>query len=142
MASVSMRDLLEAGVHFGHQTSRWNPKMKPYIFGSRNGIHIINLQKTIRMFRDAIAFVQRVVSRGDAVLFVGTKRQAQDVDRQRRAFLTRYFHHDVADPHEYDFVVNVEKFAQRDAVDLIVSAVQGWQQTSGVQAPLAETCEV
>ncbi len=79
MAVVTMRDLLEAGVHFGHQTSRWNPKMKPYIFGQRNGIHIINLQKTLTLFREAVSFVQRVVSRGDSVLFVGTKRQAQDV---------------------------------------------------------------
>ncbi len=76
---VTMTDMLEAGVHFGHQTRRWNPKMKSYIWGARNGIHIINLQKTIRLFRDSINFVQRVVSRGDTVLFVGTKRQAQEV---------------------------------------------------------------
>jgi small subunit ribosomal protein S2 len=79
MATITMTDMLEAGVHFGHQTRRWNPKMKPYIYGARNGIHIINLQKTMRLFRDAISFVQRVVSRGDTVLFIGTKRQAQDV---------------------------------------------------------------
>lgn len=79
MATVTMTDMLEAGVHFGHQTRRWNPKMKPYIYGARNGIHIINLQKTMRLFRDSVNFIQRVVSRGDSVLFIGTKRQAQDV---------------------------------------------------------------
>jgi small subunit ribosomal protein S2 len=73
-----MKDLLEAGVHFGHQTKRWNPKMKPYIFGARNGIYIIDLQKTVRMYRDAYAFVRDTVARGETVLFVGTKKQAQE----------------------------------------------------------------
>lgn len=73
-----MKQLLEAGVHFGHQTRRWNPKMKPYIFGARNGIYIIDLQKTVRLFKKAYTFVQETVARGGGVLFVGTKKQAQD----------------------------------------------------------------
>jgi len=78
MSSVTMKQLLEAGVHFGHQTKRWNPKMKEYIFGSRNGIHIIDLQKTVRLFKDAYKFIADTVGKGDSVLFVGTKKQAQD----------------------------------------------------------------
>src|SRR5437870_5379555 len=75
---ITMKELLEAGVHFGHQTRRWNPKMKEYIFGERNGIHIIDLQKTLKMFRDASRFVGELASQGRVVLFVGTKRQAQE----------------------------------------------------------------
>jgi small subunit ribosomal protein S2 len=79
MASViNMKELLEAGVHFGHQTRRWNPKMKPYIFGARNGIHIIDLQKTVRLFKIAYEFIVRTVSEGYPVLFVGTKKQGHD----------------------------------------------------------------
>jgi small subunit ribosomal protein S2 len=77
-ASISMKELLEAGVHFGHQTRRWNPKMKPYIFGSRNGIHIIDLQKTVSLFATAYDFLVRTVADGYPVLFVGTKKQAHD----------------------------------------------------------------
>jgi small subunit ribosomal protein S2 len=73
-----MKELLEAGVHFGHQTRRWNPKMKEYIFGERNGIHIIDLQKTLKMFREASRFVGELAAQGRTVLFVGTKRQAQE----------------------------------------------------------------
>jgi small subunit ribosomal protein S2 len=73
-----MKELLEAGVHFGHQTKRWNPKMKEYIFGERNGIYIIDLQKTLKMFKDASNFVRDMATQGRTVLFVGTKRQAQD----------------------------------------------------------------
>jgi len=73
-----MKQLLEAGVHFGHQTRRWNPKMKPYLFGARNGIYIIDLQKTVRLFKRAYSFIQDTVARGETVLFVGTKKQAQD----------------------------------------------------------------
>ena len=76
---VTMKDLLEAGVHFGHQVKRWNPKMKKYIFGQRNGIYIIDLQKTVKMFEDAYNFIRDISSRGETVLFVGTKKQAQDV---------------------------------------------------------------
>ena len=79
MVSVTMKELLEAGVHFGHQTSRWNPRMKPFIFGARNGIYIIDLQKTSRKLREALAFISNVAAKGGAVLFVGTKRQAQEV---------------------------------------------------------------
>ena len=78
MANITMKELLEAGVHFGHQTKRWNPKMKEYIFGERNGIYIIDLQKTLKMFKEASKFIQEVTSAGKLVLFVGTKRQAQD----------------------------------------------------------------
>src|SRR2546430_7864667 len=73
-----MKELLEAGVHFGHQTKRWNPKMKEYIFGERNGIYIIDLQKTLKMFKEASKFVQELASQGKIVLFAGSKRQAQD----------------------------------------------------------------
>jgi small subunit ribosomal protein S2 len=73
-----MKELLEAGVHFGHQTKRWNPRMKEYIFGERNGIYIIDLQKTLKMFKEASKFVQDITAAGKTVLFVGTKRQAQD----------------------------------------------------------------
>src|SRR5271156_8060 len=75
---ITMKELLEAGVHFGHQTRRWNPKMKEYIFGERNGIHIIDLQKTLKMFREASRFVSDLSAQGKAVLFVGTKRHAQE----------------------------------------------------------------
>ena len=75
---ITMKELLEAGVHFGHQTRRWNPKMKEYIFGERNGIHIIDLQKTLKMFREASRFVNDLSAQGRTVLFVGTKRQAQE----------------------------------------------------------------
>jgi small subunit ribosomal protein S2 len=78
MAYVTMKELLEAGVHFGHQTKRWNPKMKPYIFGARNGIYIIDLQRTVRMFKVAYDFVVDTVAGGKSVLFVGTKKQARD----------------------------------------------------------------
>ena len=78
MVAINMKQLLEAGVHFGHQTRRWNPKMKPYIFGARNGIHIIDLQKTVRLFKDAYEFIIKTVSEGYSVLFVGTKKQARD----------------------------------------------------------------
>jgi small subunit ribosomal protein S2 len=82
MTDVTMKNLLEAGVHFGHQTSRWNPKMKPYIFGARNGIYIIDLQQTVKMFRDAFGFVRDRIGQGGQVLFVGTKSQAQDAIRE------------------------------------------------------------
>jgi small subunit ribosomal protein S2 len=78
MANITMKELLEAGVHFGHQTKRWNPRMKEYIFGERNGIYIIDLQKTLKMFKEASKFVTELTSSGKLVLFVGTKRQAQD----------------------------------------------------------------
>jgi small subunit ribosomal protein S2 len=82
MGEISMKQLLEAGVHFGHQTSRWNPKMKPYIFGARNGIHIIDLQQTVTMFKDVEAVVRDLAASGGNILFVGTKKQAQDAIRE------------------------------------------------------------
>jgi small subunit ribosomal protein S2 len=81
-SAITMKQLLEAGVHFGHQTKRWNPKMKPYIFGARNGIYIIDLQKTVTLARGAFRFVSDAVARGGSVLFVGTKKQAQDAIRE------------------------------------------------------------
>lgn len=78
MAYVTMKELLEAGVHFGHQTRRWNPKMKPYIFGARNGIYIIDLQKTVRLFKNAYDFIANTVAGGKSILFVGTKKQARE----------------------------------------------------------------
>lgn len=82
MADITMKQLLEAGVHFGHQTSRWNPKMKPYIFGARNGIHIIDLQQTVSMFKDLETVVRDLAASGGQILFVGTKKQAQDAVRE------------------------------------------------------------
>ncbi len=81
MVSVSMKELLEAGVHFGHQTKRWNPKMKEFIYGQRNGIYIIDLQKTIKVFKEALQYVKGLSGEGREVLFVGTKKQAQDIIR-------------------------------------------------------------
>ena len=78
MSAIAMKDLLEAGVHFGHQTKRWNPKMKPYIFGERNGIYIIDLGRTSKLYREAAEMATNVAAQGGTVLFVGTKRQAQD----------------------------------------------------------------
>ena len=85
MVSVTMKELLEAGVHFGHQTRRWNPKMRDYIFGQRNGIYIIDLQKTIKSFKEALQFIKGVAENGQDVLFVGTKKQAQDIVRDYAA---------------------------------------------------------
>jgi len=79
LAAIAMKDLLEAGVHFGHQTKRWNPKMKEYIFGERNGIYILDLGKTVKLFRAAEDFVTHLAAEGRTILFVGTKRQAKDV---------------------------------------------------------------
>lgn len=91
MSSISMKELLEAGVHFGHQTKRWNPKMKPYIFGARNGIYIIDLQKTVRYFKSAYSFVKESVEQGNTVLFVGTKKQAQDSISEEALRCGQYF---------------------------------------------------
>lgn len=82
MVSVTMKELLEAGVHFGHQTRRWNPKMKDYIFGQRNGIYIVDLQKTIKIFKGALQFVKSMAEEGKEILMVGTKKQAQDIIKE------------------------------------------------------------
>src|ERR1700726_951232 len=86
-----MKELLEAGVHFGHQTKRWNPKMKEYIFGERNGIYIIDLQKTLKMFKEASKFVQDLAADGRIILFVGTKRQAQDAIAEEAQRCSMYY---------------------------------------------------
>jgi small subunit ribosomal protein S2 len=86
-----MKELLEAGVHFGHQTKRWNPKMKEYIFGERNGIYIIDLQKTLKMFKEASKFVQDLAAEGRIILFVGTKRQAQDAIAEEAQRCSMYY---------------------------------------------------
>ena len=85
MANVSMRQMLEAGVHFGHQTRYWNPKMAPFIFGERNKIHIINLEKTLPLYNEAVTFVRNIVSDKGKLLFVGTKRSAQEAIRNEAA---------------------------------------------------------
>ena len=89
--AITIRELLEAGVHFGHKTSRWNPKMSPYIFGARNGIHIVDLQKTVRLFRQAYDVIRAAVANGQDVLFVGTKKQAQDIVREEAERAGQYY---------------------------------------------------
>ena len=91
MPSISMKELLEAGVHFGHQTKRWNPKMKEYIFGERNGIYIIDLQKTLKLFKDAMRYVQEMAAQGKTVLFVGTKRQAQEAIAEEATRCSQFY---------------------------------------------------
>jgi small subunit ribosomal protein S2 len=91
LTPLAMKDLLEAGVHFGHQTKRWNPKMKPYIFGERSGIYILDLGKTVKMFKNAEQFVRQLAAEGKTVLFVGTKRQAQDVIAEEAARSGMYY---------------------------------------------------
>ena len=86
-----MKELLEAGVHFGHQTKRWNPKMKEYIFGERNGIYIVDLQKTLKLFKDAMRFVGEMAAQGKNVLFVGTKRQAQEAIAEEATRCGQYY---------------------------------------------------
>jgi small subunit ribosomal protein S2 len=91
MSTVTMKQLLEAGVHFGHQTKRWNPKMKEYIFGSRNGIYIIDLQKTVRLFKEAYKFIVDTCAKGENILFVGTKKQAQDSIQEEARRASMFF---------------------------------------------------
>lgn len=91
MPSISMKELLEAGVHFGHQTKRWNPKMKEYIFGERNGIYIIDLQKTLKLFKDAMRYVGEMAAQGKTVLFVGTKRQAQEAIAEEATRCSQFY---------------------------------------------------
>jgi small subunit ribosomal protein S2 len=91
LVAIALKDLLEAGVHFGHQTKRWNPKMKEYIFGERNGIYIMDLGKTLKLFRDAEEFVSRLAAEGRTILFVGTKRQAKDVIAEEALRCGMYF---------------------------------------------------
>src|SRR6266550_2347432 len=90
-APITIREMMEAGVHFGHQTKRWNPKMKTFIFGARNGIHIIDLQQSVRAFKRAFNFLVTTVAGGRSVLFVGTKKQAQEVIREEAARANQFF---------------------------------------------------
>jgi small subunit ribosomal protein S2 len=91
LPSISMKELLEAGVHFGHQTKRWNPKMKEYIFGERNGIYIVDLQKTLKLFKDAMRYVGEMAAQGKTVLLVGTKRQAQEAIAEEATRCGQYY---------------------------------------------------
>jgi small subunit ribosomal protein S2 len=91
MSEITMKQMLEAGLHFGHQTRRWNPKMKPYIFGPRNGIYIINLDKSIRLFKKAYEYIIEETSKGGYVLFVGTKRQAQSIIKEEATRCGMYY---------------------------------------------------
>jgi small subunit ribosomal protein S2 len=88
---VTMREMLEAGLHFGHQTRRWNPKMKPYIYGPRNGIYIINLDATMKMFRTAYGYIRNAVAEGGSIMFVGTKRQAQAIMKEQASRCGMYY---------------------------------------------------
>ncbi len=91
MATVSMRDMLKAGVHFGHQTRYWNPKMKPFIFGARNKVHIINLEQTVPMFNDALAELNKIAARKGKILFVGTKRAASEAVKEAAESCDQFF---------------------------------------------------
>ncbi len=91
MSTVTMKELLEAGVHFGHETKRWDPKMKPYIFGARNGIYIIDLQKTVQLFKEAYQFVRDTVAKGEYLLFVGTKKQAQETIQEQATRCSMFY---------------------------------------------------
>lgn len=91
MSATTMKELLEAGVHFGHQTKRWNPKMKRYIYGGRNGIYIIDLHQTLRLFDEAVQFIQGIVENGGHLLFVGTKKQAQDAIKEAAQQCGQYY---------------------------------------------------
>lgn len=91
MTTISMKQLLESGVHFGHQTRRWNPKMSKYIFGQRNGIYIIDLKKTVRLLKEACRFVRDTAANGGTILFVGTKKQAQDTVKEEAKRCGQYY---------------------------------------------------
>lgn len=110
MPELSMKDLLEAGVHFGHQTRRWNPKMKRYIYGARNGIYIVDLHQTIKLFQDALEFVQDIVKDGGSVLFVGTKKQAQSAVKEAATKSGQYY---VTDRWLGGMLTNWETISQR-----------------------------
>ena len=112
--SITAKDLLDAGVHFGHQTKRWNPKMKEYIFGERNGIYIIDLQKTLKLFKDAMRYVGEMAAQGKTVLFVGTKRQAQEAIAEETVRIIRTY----KDTGKVPNVVNLAK--QTPATHMLV----------------------
>nr|CAG4643419.1 EOG090X0B5N [Ilyocryptus agilis] len=110
MPELSMKDLLEAGVHFGHQTRRWNPKMKRYIYGARNGIYILDLHQTIKLFQDGLDFVQNIVKDGGSVLFVGTKKQAQAAIKEAATKSGQYY---ITDRWLGGMLTNWETISQR-----------------------------
>jgi len=130
MSVITMKELLEAGVHFGHQTRRWNPKMKPYIFGARNGIYIIDLQKTLRLFKVAYNFVVDVVANGDSVLFVGTKRQAQDTMREEAQRCGMFY---VDDRWLGGMLTNFQTIRKTiDRLSVLESLLNGGEETAGI----------
>lgn len=126
---ISMKQLLEAGVHFGHQTRRWNPKMRPYIFGARNGIYIIDLQKTVRHFRTAYNFLKSITEGGGKVLFVGTKKQAQEAVSEEALRAGQYYVNNrwlggmltnfVTIKHSIDRLKKIETMAEDGTFDLL-----------------------
>src|ERR1700733_8691836 len=121
-----MKELLEAGVHFGHQTKRWNPKMKEYIFGERNGIYIIDLQKTLKLFKDAMRFVGEMAAQGKTVLFVGTKRQAQEAIAEEAARCGQYHVNQRWLGGLLTNMVTVQKYIKRlKELDAMATAVDG-----------------
>ncbi len=142
MAVISMKQLLEAGVHFGHQTRRWNPKMAPYIFTERNGIYIIDLQKTVKKIDEAYNFIKETVADGKSILFVGTKKQAQDAikDEAERCgmfyvnqrWLGGLMTNNKTIQKRIDFMRNVEKMEQEGTMDLLpkkeVAQLQGQKE--------------
>ncbi|MEG0874046.1 MAG: 30S ribosomal protein S2 [Clostridiales bacterium] len=142
MAIISMKQLLEAGVHFGHQTRRWNPKMAPYIFTERNGIYIIDLQKTVKKIDDAYNFIKDTVADGKSILFVGTKKQAQDAIKDEAVRCGMYFvnqrwlgglmTNNKTIQKRIDFIRNVEKMEEDGTLDLLpkkeVAQLQGQRE--------------
>ena len=130
MASVvSMKSLLEAGVHFGHQTRRWNPKMAPYIYTERNGIYIVDLQKTVKKLEEAYAFVRQLSENGQSLLFVGTKKQAQEAIKEEATRCGQYY-------------VNARWLGGMMTSSIMANAVlegkQGEQMDEAAEAPAAE----
>src|SRR5204863_49925 len=130
--NITMKELLEAGVHFGHQTKRWNPKMKEFIFGERNGIYIIDLQKTLKLFKEASKYVQDLASEGKSLLFVGTKRQAQDAIAEEAQRAIRLFASKIAD----SVVEGAQAATDKQAAEL--SAAQYSASAEGMTASGAE----
>jgi len=128
VAVVTMKSLLESGVHFGHQVKRWDPRMKKYIFAERNGIHIIDLQKTMASIKEAYEAVRKVTSAGKSVLFVGTKKQAQqkidESDKNRSGFHKSFFDIDIADPTHFHFVLNTGLIGADEGGALIADFVK------------------
>ena len=141
MPAISMKELLEAGVHFGHQTKRWNPKMKEYIFGERNGIYIIDLQKTLKLFKDAARYVVEMAAQGKTVLFVGTKRQAQEAIAEEATRCQMYLRQPALagrPAHQHDHGAEVDQAPQGTGADgrrrLLRRASQEGNRAPGARA--------